>query len=185
MVTSSKRTRQPGTTKTISIPSTFEYVEHWPPQSQLFASLMKRTTNATSSATSATASCHGFTPRWYPALGVASRRIAVALVLVALTGCGGGEDGASSPEDAVTRFLAALSEAPETKGSGEASPELEAYWGDLCDVIDPDLRPAWKFDDRKSGAASRTECGGTVALAVGESELRDQHRKMLQRAERP
>ena len=93
--------------------------------------------------------------------------IALGLALVALTGCGGGEDGASSPEDAVSRFLAALSKAPQTKGSGEASPELEAYWRELCDVIDPEVRAALKFDDQKNGDASRTECGGTVAFAVG------------------
>jgi hypothetical protein len=79
-----------------------------------------------------------------------------------LGGCGAA-GGPSSPQDAVTRFLAPWSQPAPTRESPKE--EIGRYWASACNVVDPDIRRGLRLDDESGG--SRVECGGVVLLLTG------------------
>ncbi len=89
-----------------------------------------------------------------------------ALASLALAGCGVDEPtaaakpkGPRTPEEAVTRYLTALGGHKRGADNGEQARRREviAYWGKLCDTVDPKLRKL-RFDE------GDTSCGGIIAL---------------------
>ena len=92
-------------------------------------------------------------------------RFAAGLITALLAGCGGGEQGAADPEEAVSRFLAVVAGAPDTRG-GQANEEVTAFWGELCDRVDPKIRPALRFDRGEGPADGRIACGGITYMLV-------------------
>jgi hypothetical protein len=104
------------------------------------------------------------------------RAFACASAAILLAGCA--DDGgtgssagreASSPEQAVSSFLAPFARPVASGKPGESRDEqgkrAAAFWRQLCDHVDPAVRRELRFSE-DARVDPRTNCGAVVALAV-------------------
>jgi hypothetical protein len=100
-------------------------------------------------------------PVWkHRTLAAAGGVIALLGVVSAVTACGGA--GASSPQDAVSAFLEPWSDPPKAPhGGGTAPKEIQDFWAQFCDLVDPEIRAGLRFED-DDRVDKRVNCGAVV-----------------------